>query len=64
MILAELASCLKSDRNGMIFVILVAVIAFLATSSRRSARRCPRCREMNRAAAVFCAQCGHRLPKR
>ena len=47
--------------DGFICVALVAVIVFLATSTRRTARRCPRCKEVNREAAVFCAQCGQRL---
>ena len=47
--------------DGFICVALVAVIVFLATSTRRTARRCPRCKEVNREAAIFCAQCGQRL---
>ena len=47
--------------EGLVCVALVAVIVFLATSTRRSARRCPRCKEINREAAIFCAQCGTRL---
>ncbi len=49
------------DRSGLICIGLVAVIVFLATSTRRSAKRCPRCREVNREQAVYCAQCGTRL---
>ncbi|RME41623.1 MAG: zinc ribbon domain-containing protein [Planctomycetota bacterium] len=52
------------DRDGLLCVALVAVIVFLATSTRRSARRCPRCHEINRDVAVYCAQCGAKLPKR
>ncbi|MHC4698868.1 MAG: zinc-ribbon domain-containing protein [Planctomycetota bacterium] len=70
MILSALASVLEStfpsvaplglrfDRDGLVCIGLVALIVFLATSTRRSARRCPRCREVNREQARFCAQCG------
>ena len=50
--------------DGLVCVALVAVIVFLATSTRRTARRCPRCKEINRDAAIFCAQCGMRLRDR
>ncbi len=47
--------------RGFVCVVLVAVIVFLATSTRRSARRCRRCKEVNRDGAVYCAQCGANL---
>ncbi|UCC31290.1 MAG: zinc-ribbon domain-containing protein [Phycisphaerales bacterium] len=53
---------LRFDYDGLVCIGVVAIIVFLATSSRRSARRCPRCQEINREAAVYCAQCGTRLP--
>jgi len=43
---------------------MAAIIAFLATSTRRSSKRCPRCREINREHARYCAQCGAELPQR
>jgi len=52
------------DDHHLFTVAIVAVIVFLATSSRRPSRRCTRCREINREQAVYCAQCGTRLPKR
>ena len=55
---------LALSRDGMVFVGVIAVIAFLLTSTRRVGRRCPRCRENNRREAIFCAQCGGRLPNR
>ena len=64
MIGTALAMCLWFEYDGLICVGVVALIVFLATSTRRSAKRCPRCREINREAAVFCAQCGERLPGR
>ncbi len=50
--------------RGFLCVALVAVIVFLATATRRSARRCPRCKEVNREGAVYCAQCGTHLHAR
>lgn len=64
MIAFELAMGLRFDYDGLLCVGVVAVIVFLATSTRRSTRRCPRCKEINREAAGFCAQCGNRLPNR
>ena len=51
----------RFGNDGLVCVALVAVIVFLATSARRTARRCPRCKEVNREVAIFCAQCGTRL---
>lgn len=50
--------------DNLACVVLVAVIVFLGTSTRRTARRCPRCKEVNRDGAIFCAQCGTRLRER
>lgn len=52
------------DSDGLVCIAVVAVIVFLATSTRRTARRCPRCQEVNRDVAMYCAQCGRRLPDR
>ena len=43
---------------------IVVVIVLLATSSNKIARRCSRCGEINREAAIFCAQGGNRLSMR
>ncbi len=56
-----ISSVLASRDNGFICIGLVALIVFLATSTRRSAHRCRRCKEINREAAVYCAQCGTKL---
>ena len=48
--------------GNLLCVILVVVVVLLATYTRRSARRCPRCQEINRPHAVYCAQCGAKLP--
>ena len=52
------------DFDGVQFYVigLAAVVAFLASAGRRSSRRCPKCREVNRQEAFYCAQCGTRLP--
>lgn len=58
------ASALAFGDAGSLFVLgLVAIIAFLLVSGRAPSRRCPRCRENNRDHAVFCAQCGAKLPE-
>ena len=49
---------------GFVWIVLVAVVVFLATFLRRSAHRCPHCKEINREAAIYCAQCGTRLRKK
>lgn len=56
-----LASFLGLDGKQIFVICLVAVIAFLATASRRSGRVCAKCHEHNRPQALFCAQCGQRL---
>ncbi|UCE60723.1 MAG: zinc ribbon domain-containing protein [Phycisphaerales bacterium] len=61
MIESALAFFRGFERDGLVCIGLVAVIVFLATSTRRSAKRCPRCQEVNREQAIFCAQCGTRL---
>ncbi len=52
------------ENENLLAVAIVAVIVFFATASRRPSRRCSRCREINREQAVYCAQCGVRLPGR
>ena len=51
------------SRDGLVCVGLVAVFVFLATWFRRPARQCPRCKEINRPHAGYCAQCGAPLGK-
>lgn len=48
--------------DGLICIGVFALIFFLASCARRVSNRCPRCQEVNRPAAVYCAQCGQRLP--
>ena len=50
--------------DGLLCIGVIVLIVVLATSSNKIARRCSRCGEVNREAAVFCAQCGNRLSKR
>ena len=64
MVTSALALGLWFDSDGMVCVGIVAVMVFLATSTRRTAGRCHRCQEVNREAAVYCAQCGTRLRNR
>ena len=59
-----LASFLRLDHEGILFIVVVAVIVFLLTSGRRSAPQCPRCKQVNREHAVYCGQCGERLQKK
>ncbi len=61
---ALLSVVLAARDNAFVCIALVAIIVFLATSTRRSAHRCPRCKEINREAAIYCAQCGTRLRKK
>lgn len=58
-----LAAFYRFGFDGVLCVGLVALIVFLATSTRRLAKRCPRCRVINRHHANFCAQCGTRLTR-
>ncbi len=55
------AGAFRFDIDGLVCIGIVVAIAVLATSFRKAARRCPRCSEVNREAAIFCAQCGKRL---
>jgi hypothetical protein len=48
--------------DGSLFVVAVVSAALvLATSGRRSSRRCSRCSQLNREEAIYCAQCGKKL---
>jgi hypothetical protein len=42
----------------------VALVFVIGAFQRRPSQQCPRCREVNREPAIFCAQCGERLPGR
>ena len=46
------------------FWVLIGVAVFItwAVGSKRTPRPCPRCHEHNREAAIYCAQCGAKLP--
>lgn len=50
------------DERHLVVLGVVAVAVFLATCTRRPQRRCRRCQEINRPHAIYCAQCGVRLP--
>lgn len=52
------------DWDGFFVVGAVFLIFILSGCCRRPTRQCPRCREVNREAAIFCSQCGARLPER
>ncbi len=56
-----LASFLGLESKQIFVICIVAIIAFLATASRRGGRVCAKCHEHNRPQALFCAQCGQRL---
>lgn len=56
------AAMMPFQDERWVFVVAIAVIVFLATSSRGGGgRRCRRCQEINRPHAVYCAQCGLKL---
>jgi hypothetical protein len=59
-----LASFFRMNHEAILFIVVVAIIVFLLTSSRRSAPHCRRCKQVNRDHAVYCAQCGERLRKK
>lgn len=59
-----LATATTIRMDGLLCIGVIVVIVVLATSSNKIARRCSRCGEVNREAAVYCAQCGNRLLKR
>jgi hypothetical protein len=61
MFVSELIAFDFPGGGNMLCVVVVVVIVLLATSTRRSSRRCPRCHEINRPHAVYCAQCGAKL---
>jgi hypothetical protein len=50
--------------GNLLCVIVVVGLVLLATSTRRSARRCRRCQEINRPHAIYCAQCGAKLQEK
>lgn len=52
------------DDSALWIIVAVAVMASWAVGARRSPRACPRCHEHNREAAIYCAQCGVKLPQR
>jgi zinc-ribbon domain len=47
--------------RGVLLLVGVGLIVFLATSVKRPQNSCPKCGEINREQATFCAQCGTRL---
>ena len=59
-----LAIAMRFNLGGLLCIGGIVALVLLATSSGKVARRCSRCSEVNREAAVFCAQCGTRLPNR
>ncbi len=59
-----LATATAIRLDGLLCIGVIIVIVVLATSSNKIARRCSRCGEVNREAAIYCAQCGNHLFKR
>lgn len=64
---ATIIACMQNpataiDDKHIVVIFAVALIAYLATCGRRPQAQCPRCKEVNRPQAVFCSQCGTRLP--
>lgn len=58
------AFCLIPEFEGIVCIAAVVVLVSVLAATRRPARQCPRCGEINREAALYCAQCGLRLPQR
>jgi len=52
------------NREDLFVVVALLAGVFIVSAFRRKPNRCPRCRELNREQALFCAQCGTRLPER
>ena len=48
---------------NILFVLTVAAVALFVFAGMRG-KRCRYCRKRNRAEALFCAECGHRLTDR
>ena len=61
--IAVLANAFRFQFDGWVCIGIVIVLAATAASTRRTSRRCPRCQEINRNAAQYCAQCGQRLSR-
>lgn len=56
---------LLADRgNSFVVIGLVAALVFAFARGKEPQSRCQNCRELNRRGAVYCAQCGTRLPGR
>jgi rRNA maturation endonuclease Nob1 len=59
-----LANGLRIGFGALVLGVLVVVVLILFSSSRRTSKRCSRCKEVNRPPAIFCSQCGTRLSQR
>lgn len=57
-----LASMCRFDDGSLFVVALVSAFLMLATSGRQTPGRCARCGQRNRQEAIYCAQCGRKLP--
>lgn len=60
--LSVLALHLSNRQVGVGAVVFLLVL--WVTSARKPRRRCPRCQELNRDHAQYCAQCGEKLTKK
>jgi len=49
------------DNGPMVCVFFVVAVFFGMSLLRRPHRRCPRCQQLNRPPARYCAHCGTRL---
>jgi len=52
------------DSHLFALAVVAAAVAVATSAIRRPPRRCNRCREINREQAIYCAQCGDKLPDR
>jgi len=62
-VLAVAAMFRFDDAHLFAIAVVAAVVAITVSAIRRPPRRCTRCREINREQAIYCAQCGTKLPE-
>lgn len=60
----EIIDILRTSR-GFYYAVGVGVVLLVlfATAAKSPSPQCPRCKEINRPMAIYCAHCGNRLDK-
>ncbi len=59
----ELVEMLLRSRGALLVIVFVIVLVVFTTGGRRPSPRCPRCQDVNRPMARYCAHCGQQLFK-